>query len=288
MTLMLFVLMGAALGGGLLLVLDGVQKRVPDPAKVKSEIKLSAKTQQRFIRAALGFVIAIAITRWPVMAMGVATSGWFSFELFSGKADRANEIARTEAIASWTEMLRDTLAAAHGLEGSIAATADIAPEIIRPEIRAMAVRLEREPLEISLVGLARDLDHPVGDLVVTALSLAAAGSARELSELLSTLADTAREEANLRMRIDAARARSRTSVRVVTLVTVVMAGGLSVFGRNYLAPYSTVTGQLVLMAVLFMWGAGFVIIRRMSVIKSPDRFLVGSATQQDQLRGQST
>ena len=79
-------------------------------------------------------------------------------------------MARTEAIATWTEMLRDTIAAAHGLEAAIAATSPVAPGPIHDEIGALAARLQHTSLDTGLRGLADDLAHPIADLVVAALS----------------------------------------------------------------------------------------------------------------------
>src|SRR3546814_11393172 len=79
-----------------------------------------------------------------------------------------------EGIASWAEMLRDTMAAAGGLEQSIIASATVAPPAIRREVAALAVRLERERLPIALQEFATQVDDPTCALVVAALLLAAA------------------------------------------------------------------------------------------------------------------
>ena len=50
----------------------------------------------------------------------------------------------------------------------------------------------------------------------------------------------------MRLRIEASRARTRTSVKVITVFTVLFAVGLVVFNRDYLEPYDSVVGQLVL------------------------------------------
>jgi hypothetical protein len=53
----------------------------------------------------------------------------------------------------------------------------------------------------------------------------------------------------MRLRVEAGRARVRTSARVVVVVTLAMAGGLVVVNRGYLAPYDSGLGQLVLAVV---------------------------------------
>ena len=218
-------------------------------------------------------LIALIATRWPVAAIAGAALGWFWQDLFGGRAAREREATRTEAIASWTEMLRDTMSGAHGLEEAVVTSASVAPLAIRPQVMGLAIRTEREPLDVALQSFAEDLAHPSADLVVTALTLAAHGSVGDLNELLGTLAIAAREEAAMRLRVEAARARLRTAVKVIAAVTAAMAAGLMVLNRSYLDAYKTGTGQLVLAAVAITWGASLWWLERMSRFVAPERFL---------------
>ena len=67
----------------------------------------------------------------------------------AGAAHRRNRrgeaVGRIEAVAGWSEMLRDTMAGAAGLEQAIVATATVAPLPIRAEVATLAVRLETTP-----------------------------------------------------------------------------------------------------------------------------------------------
>jgi tight adherence protein B len=266
-------LLGMLLGAGLLLVVSGSVKRIPMPAAQIKTKSISNATRYRIYSAfGVGFVVLL-LTQWPVMALGAMFGGWFRAELFGGKKERMYEIERTEAIASWVEMLRDTLSAAHGLEAAISTTAANAPVPIRTEVQDFAIRLQRDTLENALVEFGDALSHPIGDLIVTALTLAAGGAARDLNELLGTLAESARDEATIRLKIDASRARSRSSVRIITGFTGVMALGFPILSADFLKPYDTSQGQLVLGVIVLIWGFSFVVIRRMSEIKMPGRFL---------------
>jgi Flp pilus assembly protein TadB len=179
-------------------------------------------------------------------------------------------------------MLRDTLSAAHGLEAAITTTAANAPVPIRTEVQDLALKLQRQSLESALVQFGDDLSHPIGDLICTALKMAAGGAARDLNELLSTLAEAARDEANLRLRVDASRARSRSSVRIITGFTVAMALGFPVLSADFLEPYGRAQGQLVIVVVVMIWAVSFVVIRKMSEIPMPGRFLMAAAQQAEQ------
>lgn len=265
---------GAGLAAGILLVVSGVRST---GARTEPHAMTRPITGVG-IRAGLAVgaaVLAGLVTRWPTAAVAAGVAGWFAPQLSGGGAARQRAVARSEAIATWTEMLRDTLAAAHGLEEAIAATAPLVPTVIRPELSAMTAAIDQVGLSAALTGLAAELADPTADLVVTALVLAAKGQAQDLGELLGALAVTAREEATMRLRVDAARARTRTAVRVILAVTAAMAAALVVFNRAYLAPYRSVGGQAVLVVVFAAFGAAGWWLAQMARYQAPERFLTG-------------
>jgi Flp pilus assembly protein TadB len=188
--------------------------------------------------------------------------------------NQARRVARIEAIATWTEMLRDTLSAAAGLEQAILATAPIAPTAIRPEITELAARLENgDRLAPSLRHLADQLADPTADLVVAALVLAASQQAKQLGDLLGSLAAAARDQVSMRLRIEAGRARTRTSVRVIVGTTLAFAAVLVLLNRSYLAAYDSVFGQVMLLGVGAAFTAGFTWMARISRLREPARVL---------------
>jgi tight adherence protein B len=183
-------------------------------------------------------------------------------------------VARIEAVASWTEMLRDTLSAAAGLEQAILATAPLAPVAIRSEVAGLASRVQNgHRLAPALRQLAEELADPTADLVIAALVLAAEHQARQLGELLGSLAETARSQAAMRMRVETGRARTRTSVRVVVATTIVFAVGVVVFNRAYLTAYDSVLGQAVLLVIGGLFGTGFAWLVRIAAGRATARVL---------------
>ena len=79
----------------------------------------------------------------------------------------------------------------------------------------------------------------------------------------------------MRMRVQASRARVRTAARIVISFTLLMAGGLVLLKRDFLAPYNDSGGQIVLLFVGLIFATAFGWLTRMSRIGSPDRFLTG-------------
>jgi tight adherence protein B len=270
-------LLGAGVALGVLLVVSGLQRR-EQPGRRHRTRSSHAESRVRLGRAlALGVPVLVA-TRWPVAAVACALLGWCSPELLGGRAARDAGVARTEAIATWTEMLRDTIAAAHGLEAAIAATSPVAPEPIRREVLALSMAVQREPLPMAFRRLADDLAHPIADLVVASLTVAATESVRELTDLLGTLAQAARDEAAMQLRVEAARARMRTAVRVITGCTVLTAVGLVILNPSYVTVYSSALGQTTLALISICWGLALWWLAHMSRFRAPERFLVGDAS----------
>ncbi|WP_329072676.1 type II secretion system F family protein [Amycolatopsis sp. NBC_01480] len=224
--------------------------------------------------AAGAALLAGAVTGWLVGVALVGAAVWFLPGLVGPDRAHARRVARIEAVASWTEMLRDTLSAAAGLEQAIIATAWLVPAAIRGEVTALAGRLENgQRLAPSLRCLAEDLADPTADLVLAALVLAAEHQARQIGALLGSLATTAREQAAMRMRVETGRARTRTSVRVIVATTLAFAAGVVVFNRAYLTVYDTALGQFVLLVIGALFAAGFAWLARIAGSGRPRRVL---------------
>lgn len=271
------VLIGAACAAGvtlgLLAIVLGI-RGVPAKSRPVRERSGSSKLQRTALALAAG-VVVWGLTAWPVAGLLAALGGWVGPETLKRTRGPLDDAERAEAIAAWTELIRDTLAAAAGLEEAILASADAAPEQIRTEVSLLARRLKRDSLVDALDRFAQDVANPAADLVVAALVTAARREARDLVPLLSALARSTRAEANMRRRIDVGRARIRTSVRVVVGTLALFAIGLLVFNRAYLEPYSTPTGQVVLVFVGAFFAGGWALLQRMSHIEGPGRFLTG-------------
>jgi tight adherence protein B len=269
------LVLGAGVGVGILLVVWGVRPRPQEPeAAPKSNAALYPDLSGRLVRAAVGGLVAGIVTRWPVAIVAGGAFGFFATDLLSARSQRERDVDRSEAVAAWTEMIRDTITAVAGLEEAIVATAGLVPTQIRPAVEDLVIRLERQSLSASLAQLAEDLGDPTADLVIAALALAARGEAKELGELLSSLADTARENASMRVRVDAIRARTRTAVRIVTGVTVATMALLLLLNRSYLQPFDTAVGQSTLVVIFAGFGAGLVWLSAMSRYQAPERFIV--------------
>ena len=271
----LAALLGAGVGFGLMLVVVGSHARDAE-AQPRTAFFSRVRRDRLAVKIAttVGAAVLVgAITGWPVAALLAGAGALTLPKVVGGTKHRALLVARTEAIAGWAEMLRDTLSAAAGLEQAIVATAAVAPLPIRTEVMTLAAALERERLVPALRDLASDLADPTGDLVVAALVLAAGHEARKLTDLLSSLAAAARDQAAMQLRVDAGRARIRTSTNMVVGSTLLFATGLIVLNRSYLNPFGTSLGQAVLAVIGLIFACSFWWLDRMGRPAAPDRFL---------------
>lgn len=226
------------------------------------------------IGAGLGVLV---LTSWPAMAIAVALVVVLWQRIFGGSSAERRAISRVEGLAAWTESLRDTIAGAVGLEQAIPATAVNAAPSIRPSLNLLVDRLRvREPLPDALLKFADDLDDPSADLIVASLILNARLRGPGLRDVLTALAQSARDELDLRRRVEGSRRSTRRSVQIVVGVIVLMVGFLVLFNRDYMSAYTSLQGQLVMAVVLAMFAGSVLWLRNLSGVEAPERFLVQS------------
>jgi Flp pilus assembly protein TadB len=268
---------GAALGLGVLLVVQGLRGRRLLPS-LASGTATSGPPGLLVARVAGGLAVGIvvwAVTSWPVAGLGAAAGAAAGASLLGGRRQRDDSVARTEAIAVWVEMIRDTMAGAKGLEEALIASARVAPKAIEAETRRFAGRLEHTSLQEALRALGEDLDHPSADLVIVGLAHGAdmERATGDLGELLSRLAESIRGDVRMRVRVEVGRARIRTSAKIVVGWTLATAVLLYVFDRDLLAGYGTLGGQLWLAVVFSVWAVAGLMIRRLGRLEMPERFV---------------
>jgi Flp pilus assembly protein TadB len=276
---LLLALLGGMLAGTGLLLLVVAFVGVPgrDPGRPPRFAALRRHPKQTTVMAMLGVGVGLTVlivTRWLVLAVALGPLAGFWRQVFGGAAEERRAIARLDALASWTESMRDTIAGAVGLEQAIPATAATSAPVIRPALNLLVDRLRiREPLPTALVRFADDLDDASADLIVAALVLNARLRGPGLREVLGALAESAREELDMRRRVDATRRSTRRSVQIVIGVTLGVAALLVVLNRQYVEPYGSVVGQLVLAVSVALFAAGVLWLRRLARVQGPERFL---------------
>jgi tight adherence protein B len=232
-------------------------------------------------RIALGVLLATVagiLTTWPAAVIIAAATG-FGLQSVLRLTSHSKAISRTEAIAVWTELLRDTLAAASGLSQAIVATAAVAPDPIHDEVGTLASHLSNGmPMPDALRLFAAQLSYPSADLVVCALILASTARAQRLVDLLGALAESMREEIAMRLKVESGRASARSGVRTIVLFSIGFAAMLSLLARSYLQPFGTSSGQIALLMAGSCDVAGIILMLKLVRDVDPPRLLLSDRT----------
>jgi len=276
---LLALLTGALAGGGVFLVVIAIRGLPPRPPKGRGRLdELRDKVLGiRGLIALAGGTIILLATRWVVAAVGFALLILFWDRLSGGAGGERAAIARLEALATWTESLRDTIAGAVGLEQAIPASLRAAAPALREPLITLVDRLHtRVPLTEALRRFADDINDPSADLILAALIINARLRGPGLRALLGALSGAVREELDMRRRIEAQRKSTRFSAMFVVGFSVGVAVLLAIFNPHFVAVYDTVSGQLALVVIAGLYAAGFFWLTRLARFDMPERILVGS------------
>jgi Flp pilus assembly protein TadB len=275
---LLALLAGALAGGGIFLAVIAIRGLPPRPPRGPDRLgELRDKLLGvRGLSALVGGTIILLATRWIVAAVGFALLILFWDRLSGGAGGERAAIARLEALATWTESLRDTIAGAVGLEQAIPASLRAAAPALRDPLITLVDRLHtRVPLTDALRRFADDLDDPSADLILAALIINARLRGPGLRALLGALSGAVREELDMRRRIEAQRKSTRFSAMFVVGFSVGVAVLLAIFNRHFVQVYDTASGQLVLVVIAALYAAGFYWLTRLARFDMPERILVG-------------
>ncbi|MFD5425530.1 type II secretion system F family protein [Streptomyces sp. NPDC127084] len=183
-------------------------------------------------------------------------------------------IGQLEALSEWAQRLAGLLRLGMGLEQAMISSRKGAPDELAAQIVNLSDRLKLgwRPEE-ALRAFADELDDVTADKVIAALILSVNDRGPGLAQALEDLAGTVRVEVARKRGIEADRAKPRTTVRWMSIITVaVVAAGF--FVPSYTKPYATFLGQLVLAFL----AAGFVgvlaLMRQLGAFRRIPRFLV--------------
>jgi Flp pilus assembly protein TadB len=229
------------------------------------------------VGAIAGVLVGAATGLWAAMIILPAVLVGVPY-LLGGTGEGA-VIARLEAIEEWVRTLAGALGAGVALEQGLQASLRSTPSPIRAEVSTLVARINsRVGLAPALRAFADDLDDVIGDKVVAVLLLAAERRGAALAGVLDDLASSIADEVRARRTVEAERAKPRTTARWVSIIMVVMLGGLAVTG-DFVAPYTTPLGQLVLTVLLACFALILVGMRRMATTVRTPRFVGASMTR---------
>lgn len=265
-----FAIGGVLLGTGVACAayaLSLLPRRTPTSAHTPGWVRVLSRrdTWTRLVASVGAGTLVGMVTGWPVGVVLAAAAGWWMPALLGADTNTQEQADLAEALASWSEQLRDMITGASGLHQAVAATVPVAPEMIRSSVQRLESRLRAgQPMGRAAEEFAQEIGSDLGDLIALTLAMGASRQSGDVAGALSRLAEAAREKATSIARVSASRARVRSSVRIIAAATTIMLVGMVALNPAFLEPLGTVTGQLVLGLVGGVWAISFFWLARLA------------------------
>jgi tight adherence protein B len=220
-----------------------------------------------------GFVVALP-TGWlilivvlPVLALGLP------YLLILPKP---RDIELLEALDRWVRSLATTLATGKSITDAIRISRRTAPPQITDEVNLLVIRLNnRWGTRDALMRFADAIDSPDADSVVAALILASSRGANGAAVTLQALADSIQAQLKGRRAIEVERSKPYVVVRQVTVISLSTLLLVFMLSPSFFAPYRTPLGQVLLTALLIIYIASLLLMRRRARQPDRPRILVG-------------
>jgi len=243
------------------------------PSPLQRRLTALSPRSRVALAVSLGVGVLLALLTGWLAAVVILPAAALGLPYLLSAPPAEARIRRVEAMEEWTRSLAGVLGAGVGIEQALTATLRSTPEPIKPEVTALVARLRaRWDTEVALRAFADDLDDVTGDLVAANLILAARRRNRSLASVLQGVAESVAEDVASRRRVEAGRAKPRGSARLVTAFSLVVLAILA-FTGDYIAPYRTPIGQIVLVFLLLAYAGGLLWMRKMAEGKPLPRFL---------------
>ncbi|MFG2753930.1 type II secretion system F family protein [Streptomyces xanthophaeus] len=284
MTVLLWMLAGLTLTAGLVALVAGVvgttaPKGPGLAARVRAGRTLATRDEKMARRTRMAVGALAGVLLWLVT--GVFIAGVLLFLavigvpwLLSPTKSATARIGKLEALGEWTQRLANTLRLGRGLDEALQISRRGCPEAIAGEVADLVDRLHVgwRPAD-ALREFGDALADVTADKVVAALVLSAADRGPGLAQALDDLAESVHEEVARRRSIEADRAKPRTTMRWMTIITLAVIGcGFLI--PSYTAPYGTLLGQLVLAVLSAGFIGVFALMRQIADVKPVPRFLI--------------
>lgn len=240
------------MGGLILLVLSFTE---PPVKEAKPDWLPTAANGSLALWAGASVVVALFVwisSGWPALAVGAGALIWVGKLWLRASRERAAYYKTTEAISVWIDMVKDSLGGGAGLSQAIEATVGVAPEIVRPQVVQLASAQRTSSQAQALRDFGSALAHPTSDLVVLALVTASEQQARDLPKLLAKTAEQARTRNASVLQIETERTKLYTEARAMVLSIAILGLIISIIARDFLEPYNTAFGQMVLVVIMIM------------------------------------
>jgi tight adherence protein B len=274
---LLLTLAGLLLSAGLVGAVGAVRGVSLLPERSPSARSSSRREATPLLLGALATgVLVLLVTGWPAAALGAAGGVVFIPKVLGGGKAAKQLIATSEALADWTRRLADLISS-----GAVGSTRDAlrrslssVPEPIAPAVTNLVTRMGPQGTESALRQFAHEIDDPAAEKIAMVLILRERNGGPGLAEVLTALAADLDDRSRMVREVEAERAKPRSNMRTIVVVTLVLVVGMTLFARTFLSGYSTPFGQIALLVVVAIFATSLRWMRRLSDPVRPPRVLV--------------
>jgi len=221
-------------------------------------------------------VVGYVVTGWAVLLVIVPVLAVVVPALLADPPRHDLDVMR--ALERWVRLVSGSASTGKSVIDAIRATRRQAPEpLIEPLTRVVARLDSRWDTRSALQGLADDLDSADADQVIAAIMMATERGGTGATGTLDALAASLQERIRAAREIRVERAKPRVVVRQVSIIIGVVLAGALILGREYLVPYRTGVGQLLLCCYAGLYLAGLIALSRRSKPRRRARILLRRA-----------
>lgn len=252
--------------------------------KLFASLPRSRTLELRLYRAG----VAMNTRSFVILSAALAVGGWIVGWVFFGEPGKAmlmlgagalphlqisrmarKRMQKFEAqFPDALELLTRAMRAGHSLTAGLQMVGNEIADPVGTEFNHVAEEVKLgQDVRQSLAGMAYRIDTPDLPFFITAITIQRE-TGGNLAEVLEKLGHIIRERFKLYGKVRALTAIGRASANLLAVWPAVMVGGLYFVNPGYIAPlWETEQGHLMIFAALALVGVGYVIARRMAIIK---------------------
>lgn len=249
--ILLLTVAGLLVAGGVVGLAAAVRGLSFLPPRAARTGRTSLRLSPMHLIAGATGVLVLLVTGWPVAAIAAAAAVVFVPRVLGGGQVAKRLIAKSEALADWTRRLADLISsgAAGSTRDAMRRTLGSVPDAIAPEVNRLVRRMGPQGTEFALRQFAREVDDPAAEKIAGALLLRDRNGGPGLADALTDLAQALDERSRMIREVEAERAKPRSNMRFIVVITAALMAGMMLFARTFLSSYSTVAGQFLLAGV---------------------------------------
>lgn len=219
--------------------------------------------------AAVAGLLAYLLLGLVAPALVIATLGWGATATYWRWREARRSAALGAALLSAVDLLAQLLPAGHSTRQALAVLAESGPVELRQEIAQILARLDEIPLEEAFIEAQERIRQPLFTLIAAALTVGNRSGGR-LAPLLRELSRAAHQVDAVQGQLRAEQAQGRLGALVIAMMPLGLLALLHVVNPQYLAPYATVGGELLLGGLIALIVIGYAWMLRILRLPQPD------------------